>query len=56
MIAEESLLRGRIIGGGAAQRVDEADERRERRAQLVADVGDEIGTHAFHGAFACAIR
>ncbi len=53
---EESLLRGRIIGGGAAQRVDEADERRERCAQLVTDVGDEIGTHAFHRAFACAIR
>ena len=32
--------------GGAVQRLDEAEQRGERRAQLVAGVGDEIDAHA----------
>ena len=43
--AEELGLRRRVIGGGAAQRVDEADQAGQRRAQLVAGIGDEIRPH-----------
>ena len=43
---EEALARRRVLVGRAAQGLDEADQRRERRAQLVADIGDEIGAHA----------
>ena len=43
--AEEALARGGILARRAAQRLDEAQNRRQRRAQLVADVGDEIAPH-----------
>ena len=32
------------------QRLDEAEQRRERRAQFVAGIGDEIGAHLLHAA------
>ena len=41
----EALARRRIVARRPLQGVDEAGERRERRAQLVAGVGDEIGAH-----------
>ena len=36
-----------VVLGGAAQCLDEADQSGERRAQLVARVGDEVGAHLF---------
>ena len=42
---EEALARGRIVAGSPLQRLDEAHERGERRADLVARVGDEVGPH-----------
>ena len=43
--AEEAFARRRIVARRALQRFDEARERRKRRAQLMADVGDEVGAH-----------
>ena len=43
--AEEAFARRRIVARRALQGVDEAGERGERRAQLVADIGDEVGAH-----------
>ena len=43
--AEEAFARRRIVARRALQRLDEAGERRERRAQLVAGIGDEVGAH-----------
>ena len=43
--AEEALARLGIVLGRALQRVDEAGQRGERRAQLVAGIGDEVGAH-----------
>src|SRR5246127_1940988 len=40
-----SIRRARIVLGRALQRVDEAGQGGERRAQLVAGIGDEIGAH-----------
>ena len=54
--AEEALLRRRVVGRRAAQRLDEADQPGQRRAQLVAGIGDEVGAHAFHRALARAVR
>ena len=48
--AEEPLARRRVVARRALQRVDEAGERGERRAQLVADIGDEIGAHVLDAA------
>ena len=42
---EEPLARLRVVAGGTLQRLDEAGQRGERRAQLVARIGDEIGAH-----------
>ncbi len=42
---EEALARGGIVARRPLQRLDEAGERGERRAQLVACIGDEIGAH-----------
>ena len=38
--------------GRALQRLDESREGRERRAQLVAGIGDEVGAHALDLLFA----
>ena len=43
---EKLHARSRIFARRALQRLDEAHERGERRAQFVAGVGDEIGAHA----------
>ena len=45
MIGEEALARGRIVARRAVQRLDETRQRGERRAQLMAGIGDEIGAH-----------
>ena len=42
---EELLACGRVRARRAAQGLDEAHQRRQRRAQLVADIGDEIAAH-----------
>ena len=42
---EEFLARRGIVLGGALQRLDEAEQRGERRAQFVAGIGDEVGAH-----------
>jgi hypothetical protein len=41
--AEKPLARRGILARRAAQRLDESDQRRQRRAQLMAGIGDEIG-------------
>ena len=41
--AEELFPRLGVVGGRPEQRVDEADQRGQRRAQFVAGIGDEIG-------------
>ena len=49
---EEAFARVGIVLGVAAQRVDEAADRGQGRAQFVAGIGDEIGAHllgAAHG-------
>ncbi len=46
MMVEETLARRRVLARRAAQRLDEADQRGERRAQLVAGIGDEIGAQS----------
>ncbi len=43
--AEEALARLGVVLGRPLQRIDEARQRRQRRAQLVAGIGDEIGAH-----------
>ena len=43
--AEEALARLDVVPGRSLQRVDEARQRGERRAQFVAGIGDEIGAH-----------
>ena len=43
--AEETLARLGIILGLALQRIDEAGKRRQRRAQLMTGIGDEVGAH-----------
>ena len=43
--AEKPLGRGGVVPGRSAQRFDKAQKRRQRRAQLVADIGDEIAPH-----------
>jgi hypothetical protein len=45
---EEAAARLRIVAGRPLQRVDEAGQRGQRRTQLVADIGDEIGAHLIH--------
>ncbi len=45
MMARNFVARGRILLGGALQRFNEPEERRERRAQLVTGIGDEVGAH-----------
>lgn len=44
---QEALARLGIVARRALQRLDEAQKRSERRAQLVTGVGDEVGAHAF---------
>ena len=41
--AQESLARVGVVAGVSAQGLDEAGERRQRRAQFVAGVGEEVG-------------
>ena len=43
--AEKALARLGILLGRPLQRIDEAGQRRERRPQFVAGIGDEIGAH-----------
>ncbi len=43
--AEKLLLRAKVVLRRALQRFDEAEQRGQRRAQLVAGVGDEVGAH-----------
>ena len=42
---QEALARAGIALGAALQRLDEAAQRGQRRAELVAGIGDEIGAH-----------
>ena len=44
---EEVLARHVVVLGMAAQRVDEAGHGRQRRAQFMAGIGDEVGPHLF---------
>ena len=48
--AEEALARRRVLARRALQGVDEAGDGGERRAQLVADIGDEVGAHLLDAA------
>ena len=43
---EEALAGLPVVAGSTLQRLDEAQQRGQRRAQLMADVGDEIDAHA----------
>ena len=52
---EKARLRRRVVGGRAAQGLDEADQAGERGAQLVAGIGDEIGAHPLDRALARAV-
>ncbi len=40
--AQKTFTRGRVVLGRTAQGFDEPDQRGQRRAQLMADVGDKI--------------
>ena len=53
--AEKPGLRRRVVRRRAAQGVDKPDQAGERRTQLVAGVGDEVGAHALHRAFPSAV-
>ena len=48
--AEEALARGGIVARRAAQGLDEAGQARDRRLELVAGIGDEVGAHALGAA------
>ena len=48
--AEEALARGGVVARRAAQGLDEAGQARDRRLELVAGIGDEIGAHALGAA------
>ena len=48
--AEEALARGGIVARRAAQGLDEAGQSRDRRLELVAGIGDEVGAHALGAA------
>ena len=54
--AKEALLRGGVIGGGAAQGFNKAKQARERRAQFMAGIGDKIGARPLNGRFTAAIN
>ena len=43
--AEKTLARFGVVLGGALQRFDEAGQSGQRRAQLMAGIGDEVGAH-----------
>ena len=43
--AEKALARLGVVLGRALQRIDEARQRRQRRAQFMAGIGDEVGAH-----------
>ena len=47
---EEAIARLGVVAGRALQGLDEAGQRRQRRAQFVAGVGDEVGAHLFDAA------
>ena len=47
---EEALPRLGVVARRALQGLDEAGKRRQRRAQLVAGIGDEVGAHLFGAA------
>ena len=42
---QEALARLGILARRSLQRLDEAEQRRERRAQFMAGIGDEVGAH-----------
>ena len=44
---EKSPAGGGIVAGRSEQRLGEADQRRQRRLQLVPGIGDEIRPHLF---------
>ena len=44
--AKELFRSRRVVAGRAKQRLDEAGQRGERRAQFMTGVGDEVGAHA----------
>ena len=50
--AEEPAARGLVVAGGTLHGLDEAGQRGQRRAQLVAGIGHEIGPHALDLLFA----
>ena len=43
--AEEALARLGVLLGRPLQRIDETRQRRQRRPQFMAGIGDEIGAH-----------
>ncbi len=43
--AEETFARLGVLLGRPLQRIDEARQRRQRRAQFMAGIGDEVGAH-----------
>ena len=47
MVLRNLRARLGVVARRAGQRLDEAGQRRERRAQLVAGIGDEVRAHAF---------
>ncbi len=53
--AEKPLAGHRVVLGVAAQGLDEAGEGGQRRAQLVASVGQEVGAHALVAAAVCLV-
>ena len=44
---KETIARSGIVARRTLQGLDEAGKGRKRRAQLMAGIGDEIGTHLF---------
>ncbi len=47
---QEMVARRGVVPGRAAQRLDEARDRGERRSELMAGIGDEVGPHAVDAA------
>jgi len=52
---QEPRLSRRVVGSRAAQGVNKADQAGQRRAQLVAGVGHEVGPHPLHGTLPGAV-
>src|SRR5205807_4875940 len=45
LFRSKALARRRVVARRPEQRLDKADQRRERRLQLVPGIGDKIGAH-----------